>query len=67
MYCDNGIAGHSLPSSAAPCTANGNMPQGYQTPYQGTSTEYYVFHTNAYPQYGYASNDAQGDYLFYFR
>ena len=41
------------------------MPQGYQTPYQGTSTEYYVFHTNAYPPL--SSNDAQGDYLFYFR
>ena len=65
VYCDNGIHSHPLPSSPEPCTANGNMPQQRQTPYQGTSTAYYMFHTTAYAPL--SSHDADGNYLFYFR
>ena len=65
VYCDNGIHAHPLPSSPEPCTANGNMPQQRQTPYQGTGTAYYMFHTTAYAPL--SSHDADGNYLFYFR
>ena len=61
QYCDNGLMSHSL---GAGCTTAA-MTAGYQTPYQGTSTAYYKFHTSAYPPL--ASDDAHGDYLFYFR
>ena len=65
VYCDNGVHAHPLPSSPEPCTANGNMPQQRQTPYQGTGTAYYMFHTTAYAPL--SSHDADGNYLFYFR
>ena len=65
VYCDNGVHAHPLASSPEPCTANGNMPQQRQTPYQGTGTAYYMFHTTAYAPL--SSHDADGNYLFYFR
>ena len=73
VYCDNGVHAHPLASSPEPCTANGNMPQQRQTPYQGTAavppwydgTAYYMFHTTAYAPL--SSHDADGNYLFYFR
>ena len=65
VFCDNGVHAHPLPSSPEPCTANGNMPQQRQTPYQGTGTAYYMFHTTAYAPL--SSHDADGNYLFYFR
>ena len=64
VYCDNGIHAH-LPHPLGALHREREHAQQRQTPYQGTSTAYYMFHTTAYAPL--SSHDADGNYLFYFR